>query len=1152
VEWKGCDVTRIFLPRRYLDGSLAKEFRELRALEELNLHDTNVTGNLDVLKENTALQYLNLKNTRISGDLQSLAKATKLQDLDLRGTQVSGDLVALSNAKGLWYLDLTETKVYGDLVALKTATKLRYLHLSKTKVYGDLVALSNAKGLWYLDLSKTKVSGDVVALKTATDLSRLDLSKTKVSGDVVALKTATDLSRLDLSETKVYGDLVSLANLTDLWTLQLSNTNVSGDLAAMLRWKWITHLGLSGTKVSGHPTEDFKNCCKNLETLELAWTEVRILDGFFEDFEPINESTHQWICPFPALKSFNITRISVNTTVWKLLKPFFGCSELRAFEAAACSLTGELRWIGGPVGGLGRVLQLLDLSSNNVTKVFDLPGNCRAVMFRENPSISFKEDVVKMATQKFVSVDLRNATFADPREALNLLDSGVLKQNSVARTVINQQHGFACYDLDDSSIQISPEKFAPNRLCSCSPGWKGSGADCQMCPENSFTANYDSTECEQCPQGSKAPAGSISHSSCICDVGVLYKSNGTWRCGCREHEAFLDGTCVKCFDLHLNCPSHGTRVVSAQPLKGHTRLENETHAFKCIKPDIRCDAELVDSDVATHNESTLGACRKGYTDILCMDCAPKYFATGNQCEQCHDHDTMMFSENAPLIVAAITVILAVIGGVAWLWVRHNTCTEVQHGPSASGALKEQLQAQVPILLQLCQLWAVVAMLATKTVDKNDTATFAELPYVQALQFSISSLKSAFNLQCKFDGAMVRFVSALLAPVVPLGVMLCCMLLEFRKPGSGITAGLQALTLLYIGGASSTSRLLSCQEVDGAGDILPQRFMFRKVMPYINCHEETKLKHSVDILAFSSAFCYGILIPGCLLYLYARQHVLLQKSRTTVARATGRGSLKVSVNRVLDPTDPTDHKASGNPTEEFTRSLVASAAAYISVFYRGRVQLRIVEGNAIIDLIDGFRDSDATTDVDMDLLSFISPEDGKQQAKQLKCRSLSQMLTERLVLQDVARSDRVISGAKTLLLKYMLCGNIWMEIVQKLVAVFLVSVVASANGFELSVAITLVMAATSAMVQPYAKPQVNRLHCCSFLCLAVAAASFAHTWVWPSRAALAVPFLLAAVQALRPDCLENLAVRLWEELEPQIEALQCGKPVEVTAETYNFI
>ena len=51
-------------------------------------------------------------------------------------------------------------------------------------------------------------------------------------------------------------------------------------------------------------------------------------------------------------------------------------------------------------------------------------------------------------------------------------------------------------------------------------------------------------------------------------------------------------------------------------------------------------------------------------------------------------------------------------------------------------------------------------------------------------------------------------------------------------------------------------------------------------------------------------------------------------------------------------------------------------------------------------------------------------------------------------------------------------NIWMEIVQKLVAVFLVSVVASANGLQLSVAVTLTMAATSAMVQLYARPQVR--------------------------------------------------------------------------------
>ena len=99
-----------------------------------------------------------------------------------------------------------------------------------------------------------------------------------------------------------------------------------------------------------------------------------------------------------------------------------------------------------------------------------------------------------------------------------------------------------------------------------------------------------------------------------------------------------------------------------------------------------------------HN-ATLGACREGYTDILCMDCAPKYFSSGNQCERCHD--STLSSNGSPIMVAAIVVILVVIGGGVWLWMHRNRHAEVRQGPSASGALKEQLRAQVPILLQLC-------------------------------------------------------------------------------------------------------------------------------------------------------------------------------------------------------------------------------------------------------------------------------------------------------------------------------------------------------------------------------------------------------------------------------------------------------------------
>ena len=48
-----------------------------------------------------------------------------------------------------------------------------------------------------------------------------------------------------------------------------------------------------------------------------------------------------------------------------------------------------------------------------------------------------------------------------------------------------------------------------------------------------------------------------------------------------------------------------------------------------------------------------------------------------------------------------------------------------------------------------QLWGVLAALRAATT--NDTSnSFWEIPYVETLQFSLSSLKGALNLQCKFD------------------------------------------------------------------------------------------------------------------------------------------------------------------------------------------------------------------------------------------------------------------------------------------------------------------------------------------------------------------------------------------------------------------
>ena len=181
----------------------------------------------------------------------------------------------------------------------------------------------------------------------------------------------------------------------------------------------------------------------------------------------------------------------------------------------------------------------------------------------------------------------------------------------------------------------------------------GSGAQCQKCPANTFNDVYSSRECTQCPAGSKSPEGSTSQDSCICDVGVLDNSSGSWslallqpcqlgkkrvwpcfpqkivwffqsgevvkcsnvlywsralnlwihsrtqnleqrKCGCPKDEAKSSDICVKCHELFLNCTRPGAEVHSAGPLQNYTRL-GTGRAYKCLTPASRCNADLSDA-----------------------------------------------------------------------------------------------------------------------------------------------------------------------------------------------------------------------------------------------------------------------------------------------------------------------------------------------------------------------------------------------------------------------------------------------------------------------------------------------------------------------------------------------------------------------------
>ncbi|CAK9061744.1 LRR receptor-like serine/threonine-protein kinase FLS2 [Durusdinium trenchii] len=414
--------------------------------------------------------------------------------------------------------------------------------------------------------------------------------------------------------------------------------------------------------------------------------------------------------------------------------------------------------------------------------------------------------------------------------------------------------------------------------------------------------------------------------------------------------------------------------------------------------------------------------------------------------------------------------------------------------------------------------------------------------MEVLQFAVVELQGMVNLQCRFDGVVVRSLFALATPVVPLMMLMACAGLECWAPSYGISVALQVLTIFFIGGASGSSKLFNCQRFDG-GKVSLGDYAFHPVFPHLLCSETTGEAAWVRGVGTTTAIGYGIIVPAFLAFLLLKQHVAMRPSRTFFAklkRAHGSTILQIHSIKEIEP----------QKGVIVAKRLMAAAAAHVAVHVKGEVQLELQDedGSMIVTPLQ-VHDGAALED------DFSIPDWGDKIDKLvLRQHSLMQMLTERILLEDLkdAEFDRVLVGAKRLLCKYATFRDVWMEVLLKLVAAALVSVVSTKDGLMLSVALMLGMAIIIGVMSPYARPQINTLQSLCFTCLAVSAVGFYQHYKWLSRMALALPFLLLPVQALRPDSAETLALRIYQELENNIDVILKGEPVKVFAQQVRLL
>ena len=616
-----------------------------------------------------------------------------------------------------------------------------------------------------------------------------------------------------------------------------------------------------------------------------------------------------------------VSNCPLNTSLMVFFVPLVACRHLATIKAAGCGLQGHmpnLRTLSGFTVDSSRrffwrarlddTLQMLDISNNHISKVQSFPWDVQSVTLANNPVIEFSPGLLESSLNKGISLDLQGSSLVNPGEAEQLIKAGKLTMTESV-TSFDKSMGYECKSITHSSLVITPAMFLPDTLCVCAAGWTGSGIKCNKCPVDTYRpSNTSASKCSPCPAHSRAESASVSITGCRCVLGEMYQEGDEWRCGCPQGQAHLGNTCVNCDPLKLSCIHTGSEAHSAPPLEGFARVApNSTQAFKCFGS--HCKSANADRD-------HLG-CAKGYKSTLCSDCMPHYHRDGTQCKPC--------PKNAPTFPwLGVGVFLLVISIIVTLMIWRRPSQRDPRNASSFDAVKTLAASQGSVLLQICQLWPIMSGLST--IEREGSGMW-EMPYIEALQLSFQSFKESLTLQCHYDGTIARWTFAILSPIIPLLVILACLTLEIYDRGMGVGTALKALTLVYIGGASACSELFRCQTVDANGDELPVKFHFRKYLPNVGCETVP----DVDAVAYGTAFCYGVVIPTCLLYLYVKQQVQTQQVRTCLAAALfGEKELNVSWQKI----GYTDSKT------ETQRHLVASATAYVSVLFRGRVRMKI--------------------------------------------------------------------------------------------------------------------------------------------------------------------------------------------------------------------
>ncbi|KAL3632434.1 hypothetical protein CASFOL_025418 [Castilleja foliolosa] len=228
-------ITRFVLTQSNLNLPIPTAIGDLKYLEDLAFHHTNMTGQIpQAISKLSQLNFLDLRWNRLTGPVPSfLGQLKKLTYIGLSFNNLTGSIPSsLSNLPKLGGLLLDRNQLTGSIPETFAyfVDKDFYLYLSHNQLTEIPKRLGHTNFTW-IDVSRNRIGGDISFLFGKNkSIGTADFSRNMLEFDISNVEFPKSLTNLDLNHNRITGRLPEGLTKIELVSLNVSYNRLCGQI----------------------------------------------------------------------------------------------------------------------------------------------------------------------------------------------------------------------------------------------------------------------------------------------------------------------------------------------------------------------------------------------------------------------------------------------------------------------------------------------------------------------------------------------------------------------------------------------------------------------------------------------------------------------------------------------------------------------------------------------------------------------------------------------------------------------------------------------------------------------------------------------------------------------------------------------------------